>query len=37
MFMLKIDTAPKVTGKLFYLLKPKSYLSRLEDIARHAT
>ena len=28
----------KVTGKLFDLLKkPKSYLSRLEDIARHVT
>ena len=27
----------KVTGKRFDLLKPKSYLSRLEDIARHAT
>ena len=27
----------KVTGKFFDLLKPKSYLSRLEDIARHAT
>ena len=24
-------------GKLFELLKPKSYLSRLEDIARHVT
>ena len=27
----------KVTGKVFELLKPKSYLSRLEDIAPHAT
>ena len=27
----------KVTGKLFDLLKPKSYLSRLQDTARHAT
>ena len=27
----------KVTGKLFHLLKPKCYLNRLEDIARHAT
>ena len=26
----------KVTGKSFDLLKPESYLSRLEDIARHA-
>ena len=24
-------------GNLFDLLKPKSYLSRLEEIARHAT
>ena len=27
----------KVTGKIFDLLKNESYLTRLEDIARHAT
>ena len=27
----------KVTGKRFDLLKPKSYLNRLEDAARNAT
>ena len=36
MSMLKIDIL-KVTGKIFELLKSKYYLSRLEDIARHAT
>ena len=33
MSMLKVDTSAKVTGKLLDLLKPKSYLSSLEDIA----
>ena len=35
--MLKIDTSTESNGKLFDLLKRKSYLSRLKDIARHAT
>ena len=37
MSMLKLIHLLKVTGKIFDLLKPKSYLSRLEDIARHVT
>ena len=37
MSMLKFVYLLKVTGKLFDLLKSKSYLSRLEDIAHHAT
>ena len=37
MSMLKIDTSAKVTGKLYDLLKPKSYLSSLEVIARLVT
>ena len=36
MSMLKLIHLVKVTGKIFYLLNPKSYLSWLEDIARHA-
>ena len=27
----------KATGKIFNMLKPKSYLSKLEDIACHVT
>ena len=34
---LKLIHLRKVTRKIFALLKSKSYLSRLEDIARHAT
>ena len=37
MSMLKLIHLLKVTGKIFDPLKPKSYLSRLEDIARHVT
>ena len=36
MSMLKIDTSTE-SKTLFDLLKPKSYLSRLEDIACHTT
>ena len=36
--LLKLIHLLKVTGKVFDLLKkPKSYLSRLEDIARYGT
>ena len=37
MSMLKVDTSAKVAGKLLDLLKPKSYWSSLEDIARLVT
>ena len=38
MSMLKLMHLLKVTGKPFDMLKkPKSYLSRLEEIARHGT
>ena len=36
MSMLKLIHLLKVTRKLFDLFKPKSYLSRLKDIARHS-
>ena len=36
MLMLKLIHLLNVTGNIFDLLKPKSYLSRLEDVARHA-
>ena len=37
MSMLKLISLLKVTGKVFVLLKPKSYFSRLEDIACYET
>ena len=36
MTMLKLIHLLEVMGELFDLLKPKCYLGRLEDIARHA-